>query len=162
MKLKFVFVLSVMTTCFWACESDESGSNPKQLLDAAQGEEDKMKVLDNLSLQLQGIWRSDDDKKSELRIQGDKFTSVYDGKEVSKERLMWYIQCPTICSQGQDSTKLLCFTLENELRSLCFNLVNLSKEKLSYSQLPGTGNTLSYTKIMDIPKQGTPEDVKLK
>lgn len=157
MKLKFVIALLVTAGSFWACERSENVVNPKSLLDAAKTEDEKLMVLDELSLKMQGLWRSDDDAKAELRVQGDKFTSVYDGKEVSKERLLWYIKCPDICVQGRDTSKTLCFTLGTDQTATCYNLVSISKTELTYSPLVGSGNTLSYTKIMDIPKQGTPQ-----
>jgi len=157
MKLKFVIALLAIAGCFGACESFEGNSNPKDLLNAAKTDDERMKVLNNLSSQLQGIWRSEDDPKSELWIQGDKFTSVYEGKEVEKKRLLWYTNCPGECGQGPETNEMLCFTLETDLGATCYNMVSLSNKKLAYTQLPGTGKTLSYTKTMDIPKQGTPQ-----
>ncbi len=157
MKLKFVIALLAMAGCFGACEALEGSSNPKDLLDAAKNDSERMEILNDLSSDMQGIWRSEDNPKAELWIQGDKFTSVYEGKEVEKKRLLWYTKCPADCTQSPDANKMLCFSLESDLSAGCFHLISVSKKKMVYSQIPGGETTYTYTKTMDIPKQGTPQ-----
>ena len=157
MKLKFVIALLALAGCFGACESFEGSNNPKDLLDAAKNDTEKMEVLNDLSSDMQGIWRAEDNPKSELWIQGDKFTFVYDGKEGEKKRLLWYTVCPTDCTQSPDVNKMLCFSLETDLNAACFHLISVSKKKLVYAQIPAAEKTLTYLKTMDIPKQGTPQ-----
>ncbi len=158
MQLKFVIALLAIAGVFGACESSESSSDTKKLLDAAKSDTEKMMILNDLSMTLQGIWRSEDDPKSELRIQGDQFFSIYDGKELSKERLLWYTECPVNCSAGQDLSDVLCFTLEDaELKAICYKVISISKKRLQYTSLSGTGKTLSYEKVGEIPKKETPQ-----
>ncbi|MDZ4681396.1 MAG: hypothetical protein SH848_21480 [Saprospiraceae bacterium] len=158
MQLKFVIALLAIAGIFWTCESSESNSDTKQLLDAAKSDTEKMMILNDLSSTLQGIWQSEDDPKSKLRIQGDQFFSIYDGNEISKDRLLWYPQCPGDCSAGQDLSDVLCFTLEDaELKAICYKLISVSKKRLQYTSLSGTGKTLSYKKVGEIPKKETPQ-----
>ena len=157
MKLKFVIALLAMAGCFGACGSFESNSNPKDLLDVAKNDTGRMEVLNDLISDMQGIWRSEDNPKDELWIQGDKFTTVYDGKEVEKKRLLWYTTCPGDCTQSPDINKMLCFSLETDLSAACFHLISVSKKKIVYTQIPAAEKILTYTKTMDIPKQGTPQ-----
>jgi|APTNR8051073442_1049403.scaffolds.fasta_scaffold07550_3 hypothetical protein len=153
MKRKFVVALLAIAGCFWACES-ESDNNPKLLLDGVTDEMAQYKVLGDLHRQIQGMWRSDDDSKSELRIEGDKVTSIYDGKQVSEERFVWDIKCSLSCSQGQeDLSQTLCFKLETTSNATCYGFVSLSEKKLKYSMMPGAGKTLSYTKTGDLTKK---------
>lgn len=153
MKRKFVVTLMAIAACFWACES-ERDSNPKLLLDAATDEMAQYKVLGDINRQMQGIWRSDDDSKSELRIEGDKVTSIYDGKQVSEDRFAWDLKCALACSQGMgDLSQTLCFKLETENNATCYSFVSLSEKKLKYTLLSGTGKTLSYTKTGDLTKK---------
>ncbi len=155
MKLKIVASTLSLIVCFTACQS--GGPSPKSLLDKADGDMAQMKVLGDLTTLMQGTWRSDDDPKNELRIQGDKFISIYDGKEVANDRLIWHIDCPHDCTQGmEDVTEILCFKLENEQGASCFGLLNVSDKQMEYTSMPGTGKTLNYTKTGEIPKPTPP------
>lgn len=148
MKLKFIAIALVLAGVFVACQS--SDSDPKSFISKADNELDQMKAFAELSEKMQGTWRSDDDSKSELKIEADHVTSFYDGKETTRERFSWQINCNRACGQeGQDFSNLQCFSLEGSEGSTCYALLKVSNKNIQYSLLGGAGKTLSYSKVSE-------------
>jgi len=128
-KLLFFTILS--TFLLSACGSDSNG-------DAETAELDETV--------LEGRWRSVDDSKSVIVVSGDSFISIYDGSVVSEDTVEYFEACPAVCAENLD---MACFMVKGEFDATCYAVVSVTESELRYSLLGGTGNTLTYRKIIE-------------
>lgn len=91
---------------------------------------------------LDGDWQSVDDPKNVVKIKGDTFTDVYDGK-VSGTQKIRYVRSCTDKAQVQASEFFLLVSASGEL---CYQLLAVTADNLSYSYVE-RGNTLSYKRL---------------
>jgi hypothetical protein len=89
---------------------------------------------------MQGRWRSTDDDRSVVEIDGDRVTSSYDG-EVMDEGTLGFVES---CPEGGEG---LGFVIGGETgEGLCYYLVEVDEDRLEYSYA-ARGNTLAYRRI---------------
>jgi len=128
--LTFLFLLSTM-----ACGTN-SESDPESEAASPELEETP----------LEGRWRSEDDEKSVIVISGNSFISIYDGSVISEDEVEYFETCPEDCAKDYQEA---CFMVRAQFDASCYAIVNLTATELTYSMLGGTGNTLSYSKIIE-------------
>ncbi len=91
---------------------------------------------------LDGDWQSLDDPKNVVKIKGDTFTSVYDGKAVDTQKIRYVRDCEGK-AQAKTSEFFLLVSAESEQ---CYRLLAVTADRLSYSY-EESGNTLSYKRV---------------
>ena len=90
---------------------------------------------------LQGDWVSVDDPASGLRINGDRFTFLHDGK-ARQESGMDVVDS---CSARRPGTTLSAIVLR-DAGDACYTVVTANRDQLELAPDTGRGNTLAFTR----------------
>ena len=92
---------------------------------------------------VQGRWRSTIDKKSEIKITGDEFTDIYDGKTLGTSQLSYSVDCQiTDCKQGPKD----CFMVLNKTESYCYFITKLTANEFQYTMVGGKAQSFKRVK----------------
>lgn len=97
---------------------------------------------DPVPADMEGIWVSTTDPKSEVAIGNGKYTEIYETKEMSSTPFRYNKACPADCNPP---AKVACIQLVGQ-DDVCYTVVKLNAKSLELSMIGGTGNTLVFKK----------------
>jgi len=95
---------------------------------------------DEVPTNLEAVWVSTTDPKSEVAIGNGQYVEIYDKKEVSKTPFRYFKVCPEDCGENG---KMPCIQLVGQ-DVVCYTVVKADGKKLELSPIGGTGNTLVF------------------
>ncbi|MBB4080514.1 hypothetical protein GGR28_003148 [Lewinella aquimaris] len=135
------FLLLLFLQVFSACSADEA---------PAEAQVEETKVIDPLPTatdntgELQGNWRSTDDRMSVLRFEGNSMIRSYDGSdEETGENFILGPQCPGSPTAATDDATGRYLSIPDAER--CYIITKLTATELELSEVGG-GDTLRYVR----------------
>ena len=95
---------------------------------------------DEMPAEMEGVWVSSTDEKSEVVIGGSRYTEVYDSEAGPKTPFSYHKVCPKDCNPIGGMPCLKLYGQDD----ICYTVVKADGKTLELSMIGGTGNTLVY------------------
>ncbi len=95
---------------------------------------------DEVPADLENLWVSTTDPKSELAIGGGKYTEIHDSKAGPRMPFTYHKACPKECNPVGNTPCIRVYGQDN----VCYAVVKVNAKTLELSQIGGTGNTLVF------------------
>jgi len=141
-KINLFVLAAVLALLVCSCTKKEEKCTTTAKDTTAKKE--SVKETEQKSGVLEGVWVSDDDKLSKIRIMGSEWTEIYDGETPEIYKFGIGDSC-LANAEAKGNPKGKYITVFDPDGNRCFYVVKASETKLELSYV-GRGNTLRYSK----------------
>lgn len=141
-KVSLLVLITVMSILVYSCSKNEN-KNTTTAKDTTAKKE-SVKETEQKPSVLEGVWVSDDDKKSSIEVKGSSWAEMYDGEKPETFKFGIGDSC-LANAQTKENPNGKYITVFDGDGDRCFYIVKASETKLELSYM-GRGNTLRYSK----------------
>ena len=141
-KVSLLVLIAVMSVLVYSCSKNEN-KNTTTAKDTTAKKE-SVKETEQKPGVLEGVWVSDDDKLSKIRVMGSNWSEIYDGEKPETYKFGIGDSCLANADAKVNPNGKYITVFDGD-GDRCFYIVKASETKLELSYM-GRGNTLRYSK----------------